>query len=105
MDKSGQRKSQEVKSHLNLLRETFVFICSLLLWIYCAVVIVTFSTILLQNSNYLTQVVLTVLKVDYSDINAFFIVTGVCMLIITVYLFINYRFNKYKENMHEDFYY
>lgn len=96
MDKSRQRQHQAVKSNLNFIRESFVLICSLALWLYSAVVIYTFITVFLSMPTYINQLVLTVLKVNYSDIINVFSIIGIITVITVLYLIINYQFNKYE---------
>lgn len=96
MDKSRQRKHQALKSNLNFVRETFVLICSIALWLYSAVVLYTFITVFLSMPTYVNHLVLTVLKVNFTDIINVFSVIGIISVITVLYLIINYQFNKYE---------
>lgn len=98
MGQPRQREHQTLKSHINLIRESFVLICSLALWLYSSLVIYTFVTVIFSMPTYINQTVLTVLKINFIDILNVFTVIGLIILVTVFYLVINYQFNKYEVN-------
>jgi hypothetical protein len=96
MEKSGSGRYPTVKSNLNLVREAFILVCSLILWVYCAVVIHTFMTIFMGGYTFITQLILTIIKIEPTEIKGFFWYLGICVIGIVVYLLINYKFNSFE---------
>lgn len=101
MEKSRPRRYPTVKSNLNMIRETFIAFCSLLLWGYCAVVLYTFFSIFISQYTFVTQLVLTIIKLEANEIKTFFLYLVAGMCVIAVYLLINYKFNKFEVKEHE----
>ena len=102
MEKSRQRRYPTVKSNLNLTREVFIGACSLFLWAYCAVVLFTFITIFIDKYNVITQMVLTIIKINTAEIKTFFMYLLICVPFIAVYLLISHSFNRFEVKKSED---
>ncbi|TDM12130.1 intracellular adhesion protein IcaD [Macrococcus lamae] len=97
MVKSGQREYPVVKSKLNILRETILFICSLILWAYCMIVFVIFGAALLGIETHLMQLIRTILNVERSELQNLFkmLFSGLC--IITAYMLFAYTYHSVKR--------
>lgn len=72
MDKSRQRQYKTVKSSLNVTREIFILIFTMLFWVYCccALIVIGGSLLGIKSDNVL--LLRAVLNIENSDLDNIF---------------------------------
>ncbi|GEP85098.1 intercellular adhesion protein D [Staphylococcus piscifermentans] len=105
MVKSRQRKHKTVKSSLNIIREGFILLFTLLFWIYCwsALIVIGGSLLGIKSENVL--LLRAVLNIENSDLDSIFKLMGIFLIIIfflLTYCLISQTIKKRKEGASDD---
>ncbi|ANZ34432.1 hypothetical protein AMC75_09250 [Staphylococcus carnosus] len=105
MDKSRPRQYKTVKSSLNVARETFILLFTLLFWIYCcsALIVIGGSMLGIKSDNVL--LLRAVLNIENSDLDNIFKLMGIFVIVIfflLTYCLISQSIKKRREGVSRD---